>query len=171
MTFKKLTPLKVMSVSRTFLVSSPAVTTAARGVDVSLRNVAMVANLRTLFSSVKIAEVAVSLVTFMNDDVELVFGLVPSTLSMPTVVGAVYEVPHQNLVVSNSTTAIVHTAVFSQATTPGLEWDMAQTAIAGGHPVFRIMHASDLAEGEDVKVVARATVLVTVTCDGTAFGA
>lgn len=100
----------------------------------SASNHASLAAYKAAFQTVTITQVKVTVHLRLRSDVSVKFGLFRSLAAAPANRDEAVSVPLMQYAVTDSRTATSHSATFTPATTPGLEWDLSQTAIRAGHP-------------------------------------
>lgn len=136
-----------------------------------LRNHPDVAFLRTMFSTVVVIDLKITILCVESDSDFFVMGLIPSTRAADSSVKELLNVPHQSIVgaYDNDRRVHIHTGL-----APGLEYDLAQTSIRGGHPTVRVGHINTPtpvpADPKQYVGICNVVLEFSVECSGQAFG-
>jgi hypothetical protein len=145
--------------------------TSALTRNYNLRNHARVTELRRIYASVTVVKVSVELVVLQQSvGTTVLAGVTSSQNPVPADFNTATQTPGTVLVPS-STTGGTRYSVVGDLT--GLELDLAQTSIRGGHPMVRFVHDRNVvAPTNQTPAVRLATAVVhfDVACSGAGSG-
>lgn len=131
---------------------------------------ARVTTLRSIFGSVVIKKVEISLIVPKYDGLVVAAALVPANLTAPTDFAAAASLPSVELKTSNNVTATQYSIELSAGFTPGIEWDLAIEQIRFGHVALLLAHNQPVVQKDPV-MLGLVQVFLHVECSGQGYGA